>query len=243
MVRFGEIEGGKAHTGLTKLEAKLRAADDLKFNLETAVNAKVSKAINISRLDAQSFTHHDGRGDWSDDSRENKTRTAARQWLESKLHESEAPSIKITWESEVGIRASATGAGVISVDAKDLAGVLIHEMGHTIDFNIPSVRHAVVEFLDHRVGSQQPRKLKDLFPGSAYRDDELGRDDDFAKAFGQSSAWYVGKKYDTPGVTEVLSMGLQQLYEDPLTFAKHDPEYTKFILGILDGSLRKPYRP
>ena len=33
-------------------------------------------------------------------------------------------------------------------------------------------------------------------------------------------------------------MGLQRLYEDPAGFAHSDPEYTKFLLGILDGALR-----
>jgi len=51
-------------------------------------------------------------------------------------------------------------------------------------------------------------------------------------------AYYVGKDYKYKA-TEALSMGLQKVFEDPLRFAKLDPEYFKFVLGQLDGSLRK----
>ena len=37
---------------------------------------------------------------------------------------------------------------------------------------------------------------------------------------------------------EILSMGVELLYADPVGFAERDPEYFKFILGLLDGSIR-----
>ena len=41
------------------------------------------------------------------------------------------------------------------------------------------------------------------------------------------------------GETEVISMGLDQMYSDPVGFAKNDPEYFALIHGILSGSARK----
>lgn len=52
-----------------------------------------------------------------------------------------------------------------------------------------------------------------------------------------SSARYCGKVYSGGRATEILSMGLQKLYSDPIHFAKNDPEYFKFVVGVLDGSL------
>ena len=33
-------------------------------------------------------------------------------------------------------------------------------------------------------------------------------------------------------------MGLELLYNDPYNFAKADPEFFDFIMGLLDGELR-----
>lgn len=115
-------------------------------------------------------------------------------------------------------------------------GTAVHEWGHQIELSVPGVRAATDEFLRHRVGSEAPRKMKDVMKGK-YRDDELGREDDFRKAFGDQ-CWYVGKVYRD--ASEIVSMGLEKLYNDPGEFAKKDPEYCAFILGILDGSLRRP---
>ena len=42
------------------------------------------------------------------------------------------------------------------------------------------------------------------------------------------------KTYDMPS-TEVLSMGLQFLHDDPLTFVLGDPEYYQFVMNLLRG--------
>lgn len=45
----------------------------------------------------------------------------------------------------------------------------------------------------------------------------------------------MGKYYK--GHTEIISMGLELLYDDPIGFAERDPEYFKFLTGILNGDL------
>lgn len=134
-----------------------------------------------------------------------------------------------------------TGRRYVNLDDKGGVSVAVHEIGHAIEEQLlTGGKKAVersVEFLTHRVGAEPTRRLVDLFPKTTYRPDEVGRKDRFDAVFGDVSAYYVGKDYG-PGATEILSMGIQKLYDDPLTFAKNDPEYCKYVLGLLDGSLR-----
>jgi hypothetical protein len=50
----------------------------------------------------------------------------------------------------------------------------------------------------------------------------------------ERSAYYVGH---TRGV-ETFTMGLQEVFDDPVKFATNDPEYAKWVMGVMDGSLR-----
>lgn len=112
----------------------------------------------------------------------------------------------------------------------------VHEMGHGIEYRMPGAQTAAQRFLKHRVKDEPLRKLKEV-AGSGFGDWEEGRKDKFEEAFGPHDAWYVGKK-ENGAATEVVSMGIEKLYDDPAGFAKKDPEYCAFIVGILDGSLR-----
>jgi hypothetical protein len=116
------------------------------------------------------------------------------------------------------------------------AKVIAHEIGHTIEFQHAS--KSAHEFLDYRVGSETPVNLAKKFPNSDYKANEFGRKDKFDSVFSEENAYYVGKKYTKIKATEIVSMGVQKLYEDPIGFAAKDPEFCKFILGVLDGSIR-----
>jgi hypothetical protein len=119
---------------------------------------------------------------------------------------------------------------------------IVHEIAHGLDHNLgPDDRRVgkiAKEFLAYRVGDERPVRMKDKFPNYKYDRKETGRKDRFDHAFDEHSAYYVGKEYAGPHSSEITSMGVELLYRDPEKFAKSDPEYCKFILGILDGSLR-----
>jgi hypothetical protein len=121
------------------------------------------------------------------------------------------------------------------------ASTIVHEMGHAIDkiatLGGDESSNASLAFLKHRVGDEPLTYLARKFPQVGFSQDEVGRKDRFEEAFGERQAYYVGKKY-IDNASEILSMGLQKLHDDPLLFAKKDPEYCKFVLGVLDGSLR-----
>jgi hypothetical protein len=117
--------------------------------------------------------------------------------------------------------------------------IIAHEYGHAIEGRtVTGTSNALdrgLEFLKYRVGNEPltdlHAKYPDLDPG------EMGRKDQFTTVFDERSAYYTGKDYGRDG-TEILSMGIQKLYDDPIGFAEQDPEYFKYVLGILDGSLR-----
>jgi hypothetical protein len=103
----------------------------------------------------------------------------------------------------------------------------LHEL-----LNLSFTIHGDHEFLMHRVGNKKPQQLNKVFPGSNYGDSEVGRKDQFDKAFGETAAWYCGKDYPNKA-TEILSMGIQIMKDDPGVFFAKDPEYAKFIMTVL----------
>lgn len=107
----------------------------------------------------------------------------------------------------------------------------VHEFGHVIENTVPGVADAARKFLESRVGDEPLKPMNEITGGSGYSSNEMGRSGDFAKVFGDN-AGYVGKHY-AGGATEIVSMGLEQMYRDPAKFAAKDPEYFKFMLGII----------
>lgn len=121
----------------------------------------------------------------------------------------------------------------IAISHRDSESVMIHELGHHLENTIPGAKQKVNDFLDKRLAGETPISLKEKFGGN-YESDEYGSKDNFDKTFGgdENSAYYTGKRY-WDGQTEVLSMGIQALYDDPKKFAENDPEYFDLIIGIL----------
>jgi len=39
------------------------------------------------------------------------------------------------------------------------------------------------------------------------------------------------------GATEIISMGLEKMYKDPIAFLDKDPEYFEFIVKVMWGDL------
>jgi hypothetical protein len=107
--------------------------------------------------------------------------------------------------------------------------VVIHELGHLWEGADYNVHAETVAFLNRRTGRKpwgipgEPEvKLNKILPNSGYDDDEVTQPDRFVDP-------YIGKRYAGDGYTEVISMGLQLMYEDPIRMAKDDPDYFNFI--------------
>jgi hypothetical protein len=128
--------------------------------------------------------------------------------------------------------------GKIHLDDRTSVTTAVHEMGHMLEEMVPGWNAAAQAFLRHRVGDEPLTQLRTAgIPNSSYDKDEWGRKDRFDEAFGEAGGWYAGKDYGLTA-SEITAMGVEQLFRDPINFARRDPEYCKFILGLLDGVLR-----
>ena len=147
-------------------------------------------------------------------------------------------------------------AGVHINEAVD-GKVFVHEVGHHLQEHLPGASERVNEFLRSRTSGTKSVDMKKKFGG--YGADEKGNPDDFLKSFSRDkslkfgdaakkgatsrdktaaeNAAYMGKTYEG-GQTEVLSMGLEMLHENPIQLAERDPELFNFVLGVLDGTNR-----
>lgn len=95
-----------------------------------------------------------------------------------------------------------------------------HEIGHMVEWNNEEVVRLEKEFVENRTKGESPSRLQDIFPGMDYGYDEVTLKDDFISP-------YIGKTYDN--ATEVLSMGLQGIFESKELFLKsYDYKTRKF---------------
>ena len=95
----------------------------------------------------------------------------------------------------------------------------IHELGHRFERAIPNVREQEKEFYDRRTAGEELEWL-----GGYYGKNEVARRDKFLHA-------YMGKDYGGSAY-ELVSMGLQYAFTDPVELAK-DPDMQEWILGML----------
>lgn len=114
-------------------------------------------------------------------------------------------------------------------------GTFIHEMGHWLEQD-PAILRRSVEFLERRTAGEPLRRLRDLVPRSGYRRDELARADKFRNPY-TGKVYRLGYGYN-PGqisATEILAMGLEAMWRDPLDFLATDPDFFEFVLFFLSG--------
>lgn len=106
--------------------------------------------------------------------------------------------------------------------------VVIHEAAHWLEESDPTIHKKVQAFLEKRTAGEQWQKLSVLTGNKAYKDTEVAKPDKFMKA-------YMGKKTNSKDNSEILSMGIEHMYRDPIKFANQDPEYFAFIYNTLRG--------
>lgn len=134
---------------------------------------------------------------------------------------------------------------VVRLEPNEPEHVVVHELGHHFEHTV-GLYDAANEFRKMRVekSGKPTRPMADIakeYLGSPLNYDatEVGNEDDFGKAFNGNrvSAAYAGKEYQHRA-TEIISMGVELLYNDPVGFAERDPEYFKFIVGVLRGEIK-----
>ena len=121
----------------------------------------------------------------------------------------------------------------ISLKSHNDPGTVVHELGHALEYADPIIRKQTFDFLERRTKGDRDQKLSDVTGNSNYADDEITKKDRFVNA-------YVGKQYTTGhGVsksrrsTEILSMGLEMFFENPIRLAQMDADMFDFIFAVV----------
>jgi hypothetical protein len=118
--------------------------------------------------------------------------------------------------------------------------VVVHEMAHGLEYEHPDNAKASAAFVFEHTEDRY-EKLNTLTNSDRFQDYEVARP---AKADGKA-LWdpYLGKAYGAtkvaPGTiddvraTELVSMGMDRLYEDPIAFISDHPEHFRVLWGML----------
>ena len=127
----------------------------------------------------------------------------------------------------------------VYLSKKRRTGTVVHEFGHLLE-NDYELKKKSLSFLKQRVGpNPKIKKLRELTGSDFYRDNE------YAYANSGFSNDYTAKVYpNTPNhlgwenidLTEIISMGLEYMYLDPVRFMNTDPGFFDFIW---DNVIRK----
>ena len=124
--------------------------------------------------------------------------------------------------------------GSIHLGSSDSTKVAIHELGHALEQKDFEIRKMAQNFRIARTKDDKTVRLKDLEPGAGYDATEKTKVDKFISN-------YTGKEYGHD--TEITSMGLQHLFEDPFEFARRDIGHFQYTLNVLRYSGKKDVTP
>jgi hypothetical protein len=119
----------------------------------------------------------------------------------------------------------------IVLDPDNKPDIVIHELGHWLEDNYVDVIAKSMKFYNRRTQGESLTEMATLFPTHGYRVGEVTRVDKFLHP-------YMGKEYVQNGkntATELVSMGLEMMWREPLELAKKDPDYFDFIWHLLRG--------
>ena len=101
---------------------------------------------------------------------------------------------------------------------------VVHELGHALEAADPGILAESIRWRDGRTQGEKTITMNDATGKAYFRDNELTKKDKFTHP-------YIGKSYKN--ASEVLSMGLQAFYNDPVKLAALDPDMFDFIFAVV----------
>lgn len=117
---------------------------------------------------------------------------------------------------------------------------IIHETMHQLEENNIAMLANSLAFAEYRTKDEKQIALKKVYPNRAYGAKEICKQDKFFNA-------YCGKFYNMSGgknqeyrkshASEIMSMGMQELFTNPIGFAQNDREYFDFVIANIRGIL------
>lgn len=138
-------------------------------------------------------------------------------------------------------------ARMITLAPDDTASIVVHELGHWLELASPRTLADTGAFWARRTQKDVFQKLSEIVANSTYADDEYAKPDDFSDAY----MGKVGYKNPRPAdvsehvpygdddelsYTEILSMGLQMLYENPVRLMQKDEDTFNFLWKQITGN-------
>lgn len=155
------------------------------------------------------------------------------RWLSSAVRRDDPIDVNIQVISELARAHYISQTRSIVLSPTTTIRTIVHELAHALELQLNLDREAI-KLLIYRSQGIFPTALTDL-SGANYEEDE----------FAVADSWfhpYVGKSYRAANgdfaATEIISMGIEALYADGISFINRDPIHARFILGILKGSIR-----
>lgn len=156
---------------------------------------------------------------------------AAHSFMRSLLHKDMAPAATVKVELHVG-RSFYDVQTATAYVRRDDVRVTVHEMAHHLECTNPQIHAECLAFRASRTKpGEKPRPLAEITGNYGFRYSEIAIEDEWVQRGGSA---YAGKIYpDALKATEILTVGLERMYLDPVNFARQDPDYFKFILRVL----------
>lgn len=116
----------------------------------------------------------------------------------------------------------------IAISPKEERRVIMHELGHVLEDN-NFVMKVAVDFLERRTAGSKKLSLKKEV-NSAYLSDEYFHEGGFISEY--VGKIYSGFKYKGRSATEVISMGLEEMFNNPHQFYLMDKEHFELIYNL-----------
>lgn len=123
-------------------------------------------------------------------------------------------------ESWGGLYQSGLGRIKLKPHSNDI--VTVHEFGHHISYKVERIMEDQNRFFLRRTVGESVKRL----PG--YGKDVVGKKDKWGTV-----NVYAGRVYENGRHTEVISVGIEELYKNPIAFAQKDPEWFNLIVSTL----------
>lgn len=121
------------------------------------------------------------------------------------------------------------GRGELNMSSNGTDATMVHELGHWLDHENKTLERLATEYLDFRTKGERAIPINTIpgYENSGFGDSEISKPDKFIRP-------YIGKIYPDRS-TEVISMGLEFMYKDPIDFYRKDPHHFKFIYDVMTG--------
>ncbi|HEY9863700.1 MAG TPA: hypothetical protein V6D21_05925, partial [Candidatus Obscuribacterales bacterium] len=124
-------------------------------------------------------------------------------------------------------------SGIVSLSRQQIkSGVIVHEMGHWLQYNDLELSKEVRDFYLKRTAGEKLTPLNSVVENGSYKPTELTKVDKWIHP-------YMGKIGSSPDSSEVLSMGLELMHGNPAYLAKKDPEMFDFIYKAVRRGIRR----